>query len=205
MGTVAYYLALASVMAVPAALLSLFALNLLSPEWRRVRPVAVRILRVGLILVVMGVVFMTRQATLRLHFGVKVPLVAGAIALFGISSYLRTRMLKEIPASAALELADVSGDGVGELATNGIYSRIRHPGYVAMTLAVAAVALFTNYVAMYAVAIAYVPLIYLAARLEERELEARFPGEYSAYCESVPRFFPRLTTSGLRRKGAQPN
>jgi protein-S-isoprenylcysteine O-methyltransferase Ste14 len=165
----------------------------------------VRILRVGLILAVMGAVFVTRQATLRLHFGVKVPLVVAAIALFGISSYLRARMLKEIPAKAALELADVSGDAAGELATSGIYSRIRHPGYVAMTLAVAAVALFTNYAATYAVAIAYVPLIYLAARLEERELEARFPGEYSAYCESVPRFFPRLTTSGLRRKGAQPD
>jgi len=144
MGTVTYYLALAVVMAVPAALVSLFALNLLSPEWRRANPVAVRILRVGLILVVMGAVFMTRQATLRLHFGVKVPLVVGAIALFGISSYLRVRMLKEIPAKVALELVDGPADGAGELATNGIYSQIRHPGYVAMILAVAAVALFTN-------------------------------------------------------------
>jgi protein-S-isoprenylcysteine O-methyltransferase Ste14 len=205
METVTYYLALAVVMAVPAAVLSLFALNLLSPEWRRGNPVAVRILRVGLILVVMGAVFMTRQATLRLHFGVKVSLVVGAIALFGISSYLRVRMLREIPAKLAFELGDASADGAGELATNGIYSRIRHPGYVAMILSVAAVALFTNYAATYAVAIAFVPLIYLAARLEERELEARFPREYSAYCERVPRFFPRLTTSGLRRKGAQPN
>jgi protein-S-isoprenylcysteine O-methyltransferase Ste14 len=205
MGTVAYYLALACVMAVPAALLSLFALNLLSPEWRRAKPVAARILRVGLILAVMWVVFMTRQTTLRLHFGVKVPLVVGAIALFGISSYLRARMLKEIPAKAAFELADASGDAGGELARSGIYSRIRHPGYVAMTLAVAAAALFTNYAAMYAVAIAFVPLIYVAARLEERELAARFPGEYSAYCERVPRFFPRLTTSGPRRPGWQPS
>ena len=74
-----------------------------------------------------------------------------------------------------------------------------------MTLAVASVALFTNYVATYAVAIAYVPLMYLVAMLEERELKARFPGEYSAYCESVPRFFPRLSTSGLRSKGAHPD
>ena len=205
MGTVAYYLALALAMAVPAALVSLFAINLLSPEWRRDNRVAVRILRVGLILAAMAAVFMTRQATLGLHFGVKLPLVVVAIGLFGISSYLRVRMLKEIPAKVAFELDDVPGNGTGELATSGIYSRIRHPGYAAMILAVVAVALFTNYAATYAVAVAFVPLVYLAARLEERELEARFPGQYSAYSESVPRFFPRLTTSGLSRRGAQPN
>jgi protein-S-isoprenylcysteine O-methyltransferase Ste14 len=203
MGTAAYYLALACVMAVPAAMVSLFFLNLLSPDWRRGNPVAVRVLRVVLILAVMGAVFTTRQATLRLHFGVKVPLVVGAVALFAVSSYLRIRMLKEIPAKAAFELTGASSDGAGELATCGIYSRIRHPGHVAMVLAVAAAALFTNYAAVYAVAIAFVPLIYLAARLEERELEARFPGEYSAYCERVPRFFPRGTTSGLKREGRQ--
>jgi protein-S-isoprenylcysteine O-methyltransferase Ste14 len=205
MGTAAYYLALATVMAVPAALLSLFTLNSLSPEWRRARPVATRFFRVVLILAVMGAVFTTRQATLRLHYGVKPPLVVVAVVLLAVSSYLRVRMLKEIPPRFAFELADASADSAGELATNGIYSRIRHPGYVAMTLAVAAAALFTNYLAAYAVAIAYVPFIYLAARLEERELEARFPGEYSAYCERVPRFLPRLTTSGVRGREAQPD
>ena len=128
MGTIAYYLALALVLAVPAALLPLFVLNLLSPEWRRARPVAVRILRVSLTLVVMGAVFVTRHAILRLHFGVQLPLVFGAITLFGLSSYLRAQVLREIPAKVAFELADVPGDGASELATSGIYSRIRHPG-----------------------------------------------------------------------------
>jgi len=202
MGTLAYYSALVTVMAVPAALLSLFALNLLSPEWRRTRPAAVRILRVGLILLVMGAVFMARGPLLRLHFGVKLPLVVGAIVLFGISSYLRAMIFKAIPATTALELADPDGGRGGELCTKGIYSRVRHPGYAAMALAVGAVALFANYAAMYAVAVFYVPLIYLAARLEERELRERFPGEYGAYCERVPRFLPRLTRSGSARRSA---
>jgi protein-S-isoprenylcysteine O-methyltransferase Ste14 len=77
---------------------------------------------------------------------------------------------------------------------------MRHPGYVAMALAVAAVALFTNYLATYVVALAYIPLIALAAVLEERELEERFPGEYRAYCARVPRFFPRLSASGRQGK-----
>ena len=102
---------------------------------------------------------------------------------------------------AVLEPPGISCQDAGELATGGIYSRMRHPGYMAMSLAIAAAALFTNYLAMYVVALAYVPLICLVALLEERELLARFGVAYRAYCARVPRFVPRLSASRLRGGG----
>jgi protein-S-isoprenylcysteine O-methyltransferase Ste14 len=56
---------------------------------------------------------------------------------------------------------------------------------------------------MYLVALAYMPLIGLVAVLEERELSARFPGAYRAYCTRVPRFIPRLSAPG--RQGGREN
>lgn len=199
METIAYYLALVFVMAVPAALASWFVLHLFAPWLRRAGPVAVRAATVAVILAVMCAVFLIRQPVLRLHFGVKTPLVGVAVVLFGISSYLRVQILRQIPMKVVLELPEIAGQDAGKLITGGIYSRMRHPGYVAMSFAVAAVALFTNYLAMYVVALAYMPLIGLVAVLEERELAARFPGTYRAYCARVPRFVPRLSASGRQR------
>jgi len=59
-------------------------------------------------------------------------------------------------------------------------------------LGLASVALFTNYLAVYVVLAAYLPLIYLVVVLEERELGERFGEEYERYCLAVPRFVPRL-------------
>jgi protein-S-isoprenylcysteine O-methyltransferase Ste14 len=199
METIAYYMALATVMAVPAALASQFVLHLLASWLRRTGPVAVRAATVVLVLAIMCAVFLIRQPVLRLHFGVKVPLVGVAVVLFGISSYLRVRILRKIPMRVVLELPGITDHDAGKLVTDGIYSRMRHPGYVAMSLNVAAVALFTNYLAMYVVALAYMPLIGVLTVLEERELAAQFPGAYRAYCARVPRFFPRLSASGRQR------
>ncbi|MBU1699196.1 MAG: isoprenylcysteine carboxylmethyltransferase family protein [Candidatus Eisenbacteria bacterium] len=196
METIAYYLALVCVMAVPAALASWFVLHLLAPWLRRAGPIAVRAATVAVILAVMGAVFLIRQPVLRQHFGVQVPLVGVAVIFFGVSSYLRTRILRQIPMRMMLDLPKMAGQDAGKLITGGIYSRMRHPGYVAMAFAVAAAALFTNYLAMYVVALAYMPLIGLVAVLDERELATRFPGEYRAYCARVPRFIPRFSASG---------
>ncbi|HEY71600.1 MAG TPA: isoprenylcysteine carboxylmethyltransferase family protein [Anaerolineae bacterium] len=201
METIAYYLALVFVMAVPAALASRFVLHLFEPRLRRAGPVAVRAATVAVILGIMGAVFLIRQPVLKLHFGVKAPLVVVSVVLFGISSYLRAQILRQIPLRRMLELPEMPDQDAGKLITGGIYSRMRHPGYVAMSLNVAAVALFTNYLAAYVVALAFMPLIGLLAVLEERELQARFPGAYRAYCTRVPRFVPRLSASGRQGGG----
>jgi protein-S-isoprenylcysteine O-methyltransferase Ste14 len=197
MEIIAYYLALVSLMAVPAALAAWFVLHPLAPSWRRVGPVATYAAVGAVIVAVMWLVFLARQPLLKLHFGVRAPLVAVAVVLFAASSYLRVQIHRQIPTAVVLGLPEISARNAGRLVTSGIYSRMRHPRYVAMSFAVAAVALFTNYLAVYAVALAYVPLIYLVALLEERELSARFGAAYRAYCARVPRFIPRHSAPGL--------
>jgi protein-S-isoprenylcysteine O-methyltransferase Ste14 len=201
METVAYYVALVSVMGVPAALAAWFLLHPFAPWWRRLGPLATYAAVVAAIAAIMWGIYVVREPILRVHFGVRAPLVAAAAVLFGVSSYLRVQIRRQIPRAVVLGFPEVSGRGPGRLVTGGIYSRMRHPRYVAMSFAVAAVALFTDYLAAYAVALAYLPLIYLVALLEERELSARFGAAYREYSARVPRFVPRFWGRGVREGG----
>jgi len=85
-------------------------------------------------------------------------------------------------------------DNKGQVLSEGIYGRVRHPRYVAIMIGTLAWALFVNYVGVYVLAILTLPGLYLVAVLEERELLERFGDEYARYRERVPRFVPRLGT-----------
>ena len=67
METVAYYLALVSVMAVPAGLAAWVVLHVFAPRWRGVGQIAVRAITVVVVFAVMGAVFLIRGPALRLH------------------------------------------------------------------------------------------------------------------------------------------
>lgn len=80
----------------------------------------------------------------------------------------------------------------GQLATTGLYARMRHPQYVGFALiliglllqwpTILTLAMFPVLLAMYA---------YLA-RTEETEMLARFGEEYRRYAARTPRYFPRF-------------
>ena len=78
-----------------------------------------------------------------------------------------------------------------KLLSEGIYGRIRHPRYVSVFFGALAIALFSNYLATWILQILLVPVIYLLAIIEERELLERFGEDYRRYMEQVPRFVPR--------------
>jgi protein-S-isoprenylcysteine O-methyltransferase Ste14 len=90
----------------------------------------------------------------------------------------------------------------GHLATTGLYARVRHPqyaGFVAVLLGflvqwptILTLAMFPVLVWMYA----------RLARIEEREVRARFGGAYDAYAAQVPRFIPRR---GVRYEAPPPS
>ena len=62
---------------------------------------------------------------------------------------------------------------------------------MAVWLETGAVALSTDYLGIYVMALAISPALYLGVVLEEKELRDRFGVEYAAYSERVPRFIPR--------------
>ncbi len=79
----------------------------------------------------------------------------------------------------------------GRLLQLGIYGRVRHPPYLGVMLGTVAMALFTNYLAAYALAAIAFPWLYLIIVLEERELRDRFGEAYRIYQQQVPRLVPR--------------
>ena len=81
------------------------------------------------------------------------------------------------------------------LATSGPYARMRHPQYTAFVL------IMTGFLLQWPtlVTLAMYPILVFMyahlARKEEAEMLDRFGGEYAAYANRTPRFFPKLGAS----------
>jgi protein-S-isoprenylcysteine O-methyltransferase Ste14 len=198
METIAYYVALITIMTIPAAGLVWFLIHPLARWWRRVGPVGTY-LAIGVAVVgAMWGIYLARASLLATRFGVRTPLAIAACALFGVGSYIRAQVRRQLRAAVVLGVPEISDQDRGRLVVEGIYSRVRNPRYVGVGLQLAAMALFANYLAPYMLVLAYIPTIYAIVLLEERELEARFGDAYREYCRKVPRFFPQARGSAGR-------
>jgi len=80
--------------------------------------------------------------------------------------------------------------GRGELVVTGLYSRMRHPQYLGLILAV--IAFLIQWPTLLTVLLApfLIGRYILLAREEDRELEEKFGGDFRRYKESVPGFIP---------------
>ena len=193
---VVYYIALVTLMAVPATLVAWLLLHMLVSFWRRIGSVTSLMTIVAVTILVMWSMYLVRDPLLEVKFGVRWPLVSVGVVLLALSCYLNVQVYRQVPKRMALGLDEVSSDDFGELVTNGIYSRSRHPRFLGMALAVAAVAFLTNFAALYVLVPVYLVGITLVAILEERELVARFGSQYLEYARDVPRFVPRFRAHG---------
>ena len=82
---------------------------------------------------------------------------------------------------------------VKKLVTSGIYSKVRHPGYLGLVLIYFGFALGFAVVWMLIPAIIFTILTYLTAIKEEKFLKERFGKEYEEYAKQVPwKFIPRI-------------
>ncbi|UCG85297.1 MAG: isoprenylcysteine carboxylmethyltransferase family protein [Gemmatimonadota bacterium] len=149
-----------------------------------------------LISILLGVgAYLLKDRILVTEFGTSMPLIVLAGVLYAVAiviqlqcrKHLKFRILAGVP-----ELQPSSAGG--RLLHQGIYARIRHPRYVSFMFGVSAVALFTNYLAMYLLVVISAAALYLVVLLEEKELRNRFGDEYVQYCERVPRFFPHVSS-----------
>jgi len=86
------------------------------------------------------------------------------------------------------------------LVTNGPYSIVRHPLYVAEALTVIGVVISNWSMAALAVGIAQFALQFRRMQNEERVLRSTFP-EYDDYASRVPMFIPRPPLPKLNLKG----
>jgi protein-S-isoprenylcysteine O-methyltransferase Ste14 len=193
MESVAYYIALVMVLAIPAVMPCWLLIHPFVKQWRKVGPFATYLVMSGVVFMLMVGIYRIRKPLLRIHFGVRMPLVILAAFLFGVAMYVGIRRIHRLSLPVMLGLPEISRrKGPGKLVTGGIYSQMRHPRYVEIGLVIVAAALFSNYLAAYLLLVFYSALTYLVVLLEERELKSRFGAAYEQYCKEVPRFVPRL-------------
>lgn len=98
---------------------------------------------------------------------------------------------EETVASPAAPEPDGDAAPVTVLVQEGVYGRVRHPRYAAVTVGTLGLALISHHGAAYWVVAAMVPLIVTLARLEEAGLVRQFGEAYLAYRARVPAFVPR--------------
>ncbi len=192
MDTVVYWLALLTVVMVPPFMLMWYIVHPFTGFWRRMGPIRTYTSLIFIILSVTGLLYSMREPMMRVHYGVNWLLVALSIQFFAISMVMGIVRMKHLKLSVMFGLPEISGELYpGKLLTEGIYSMIRHPRYVEVWLGMLAIALFTNYLAVYILVAVFIPLTYGVVLLEERELRERFGEEFEKYCREVPRFFPK--------------
>ncbi|GMR12632.1 MAG: hypothetical protein BMS9Abin29_0823 [Gemmatimonadota bacterium] len=193
MDTARNWMGVLLVVSLPPALAYWYVAHPFASFWRRLGARrALTILLTGLALGLWGM-WLVREWALGTDLGTNFALVGPAALMYSISIVLETKIRKHLKLNTLVGLPEFSqADKKGQVLSQGIYGRIRHPRYVTIVIGVFGWALFVNYVGVYVLAILTVPGLYLVAVLEERELLERFGDEYARYSERVPRFVPRL-------------
>ncbi len=194
-----YILALIAIMSYPPAVGWWYLTHPFVDFWRRLgRLVFYTVVIIGSF-IIMGAIYLVREPLLAVEYGTDRALWPLVVLFYGTSIYIEVRCRKYLKAKILMGVPELAPDGRGgRLITEGIYGRIRHPRYIAVWLGTVAVAFFTNYLAIYIIAVAILPALYLVVVMEENELRDRFGEEYVRYCERVPRFFPRRTGASTR-------
>ena len=187
----AYWAAFGTVIISPPFLLIWLLIHPFASFWRKLGPALTYLAITPIIAAAFALLLHFRGLLLRTHFGFSLPLAIIAILLFTASRFLAPRWRRQLKITVLVGLPELSRDHPGKLLTEGLYAHLRHPRYLEATLGLAAMALFSNYLAAYLALLLGAPLLYLIVLLEERELRDRFGQEYEEYARRVPRFFPR--------------
>jgi protein-S-isoprenylcysteine O-methyltransferase Ste14 len=166
--------------------------------WRRVGVAATYLAVIPICLLVLGAFVRWGGGTVdRSDLGTHMGLFAGGVFLWAISVIVDRRTRDVIDLRSVFGVSQIEG-ARGELATDGLYARVRHPRYLSLMIATAGWAMMANHAASYLMVAALFPALVVITTLEEQELAARFGSAWAEYSRRVPRLVPRL------RGGAAP-
>ena len=188
-----YHLALLTLVTfIPGILFWPFAHGLVH-RWRQLGLV-ISYSALGAMLIGMGAgVLVLRQTLLAVEFGPPGWLGWPALLCFVAAVVVEARCRKHLTLRTLIGIPELSPTPTSQpLLDQGIYARLRHPRYVVVLLSVLALALFTNYLAVYLLCPLAGVVLYGITLLEERELVERFGPAYEQYQQRVPRFVPRM-------------
>jgi protein-S-isoprenylcysteine O-methyltransferase Ste14 len=83
--------------------------------------------------------------------------------------------------------------------TNGLYSCVRHPMYLALILLLTGLSLISGFSLFWPITLLSVPLFNNVARKEETSMVRQFGDQYVAYMKCTGGFFPRLVARPAKR------
>ncbi|MBM4135548.1 MAG: isoprenylcysteine carboxylmethyltransferase family protein [Nitrospira sp.] len=128
-----------------------------------------------------------------LQYKIEFPVVLNIIGvlLLAIGAILHIWTGKLLGAWGLIGLPEISTRIKGRLVTEGIFSVIRHPTYLAHTLMFSGIFLITGVISVGIITLLdFLIINAIVIPLEEKELLSRFGEEYKLYKKKVPRFFP---------------
>jgi len=138
-----------------------------------------------------------RGPLLAVDYGANPWLWPPALAFYGGAIWIQKHVKRHLTFRIMAGVPELAEDRTGgRLLQGGVYARVRHPRYLAVTLSMIGWALFTNFLATYVLVPVTAGGLAAIAWFEERELRDRFGAEHDAYRRKVPMIIPRL--SGLR-------
>ncbi len=118
------------------------------------------------------------------------PLLFGSGVLFGIGGiFVAAKSSQVISVST---VADMRTDRKPELITAGIYSRVRHPLYLATILIFGAMALIYPFPEVIVFALSMIAYTMIGAYFEERKLVLQYGDEYNEYKKQAGFILPWL-------------
>lgn len=216
MDTLRYAAALVVWTAVPPALLYWYLIHLHTGYWQTVGRTRTLMVVLPLCLLVLGAMLRWSGPVAGTDLGTSYAAFYSGLILFAGAVFADRKIRRDLePRTVAgpTELIPGAGPGSEEeedgvrapvnpapphadapetvLVQAGVYGRVRHPRYAAVTVGTLGLALISHHGAAYWVVAAMVPLIMTLARLEEARLVERFGQEYLDYRARVPAFVPR--------------
>jgi len=190
---VRYFLGVLNLILLPPGLFFWFIIHPWARWWRRLGPIRTYLIVVPVSVAFGALLFRFREPLLGANFGTNWSLVAIALVLYGVMTWLELQYWRHLSIATLVGVPELSpaGQRKGRLLQDGIYRIVRHPRYLSAGVGVIANALFINYAGLYILILLLVPLGYVMLVFEERELIDRFGEEYRKYQREVPRLIPR--------------
>ncbi len=180
--------------ALPAALLFWFLIHPFASFWRRLGPDVSYTIVSAICLSVVYAIWTVREPLMRQHFGYRPITIGLGVALFLAGAAWDLKVLRKLSFPVLAGLPELSHARPSELLVDGPYAVVRHPRYFGALIGITGFALICNYLWLYVMVAASVPMGWFMIVLEEQELKRRFGSEYEEYSRRVPRFFPRRSS-----------
>jgi protein-S-isoprenylcysteine O-methyltransferase Ste14 len=199
MDRIRYDLGVVILILVPLGLLYWLIIHGWAPWWRRRGPIRCYVIVLPMLAALGVLLFQGHGQLLSVNFGTNWSLIGMALVLSGPMTWLELRYWRQLSISTLVGIPELSQQRKGRLLREGIYGVVRHPRYLSAGIGMIANAIIVNYLGVYILLIAVVPLGYLMLVLEERELLGRFGDVYREYQRDVPRLIPRPRRTAEKR------